>query len=118
MGTVDVAGTATTQSLKVFKSNSTFQVILGKPWLHSVQAIHRYETDEITIQAQGHTMTIMNDDRPSTVQTMTNHNLEKTARSLTVTHNKEANESKSRKETPAHGRESHAKRWQATAEDI
>ena len=68
-GTVDVAGTATTQSLEVFKSNGAFQVILGKLWLHSIQAIHRYDTDEITIQAQGHTTTITNDEEPPTTQT-------------------------------------------------
>src|SRR6266481_590257 len=68
-GTVNVARTATTQSLEVFESNGAFQVILGKLWLHSIQAIHRYDMDEITIQAQGHTMTIMNDEEPPTTQT-------------------------------------------------
>src|SRR6266481_6673108 len=59
---IDVAGTETTQSLEVFDSNGAFQVILGKPWLHHVQAMHKYETDEITIQVKGRTTTIRNDD--------------------------------------------------------
>ena len=62
MGTIDVAGTVTTQSCEVFESNGTFQVILGKPWLCSMQAVHRYDMDEITIQAQGLTRTINNDN--------------------------------------------------------
>ena len=62
MGTIDVAGTVTTQSCKVFESNGAFQVILGKPWLRSVQAVHRYDMDEITIQTQGLTRTINNDN--------------------------------------------------------
>ena len=61
-GTIDVAGTAMTQSCEVFEPNGAFQVILGKPWLRSVQAVHRYDTDEITIQAQGLTSTINNDN--------------------------------------------------------
>jgi len=35
-GIVDVAGTVTAQTLKVFDSNGAFQVILGKPWLSQV----------------------------------------------------------------------------------
>ena len=62
MGTIDVAGTEMTQSCEVFESNGAFQVILGKPWLHSVQAIHKYDTDEITIQVQGQTTTITNEE--------------------------------------------------------
>ena len=61
-GTIDMAGTETTQSCEVFDSNGAFQVILGKPWLCSVQAIHKYDTDEITIQVQGQTMTITNEE--------------------------------------------------------
>ena len=51
-----------TQSCEVFESNSAFQVILGKPWLRSVQAIHKYDTDEITIQVQGQMTTITNEE--------------------------------------------------------
>ena len=61
-GTVDVAGTEARQSFEVFDSNGAFQVILGKPWLSYVQAVHRYGTDQITIQAQGLTKTISNDN--------------------------------------------------------
>ena len=62
METIYVAGTMTTQSCEVFESNGAFQVILGKPWLCSMQAVHRYDMDEITIQAQGLTRTINNDN--------------------------------------------------------
>ena len=61
-GTIDVAGTETTQSCEVFESNGAFQVILGKPWLRSMQAIHKYDTDEITIHVQGQTTTITNEE--------------------------------------------------------
>ena len=61
-GTIDVAGTEMTQSCEVFESNGAFQVILGKLWLHSMQAIHKYNTDEITIQVQGQTTTITNEE--------------------------------------------------------
>ena len=37
-------------------------MILGKPWLCSVQAIHKYDTDKITIQVQGQTTTITNEE--------------------------------------------------------
>src|SRR6266481_1172219 len=60
---VDVAGTEAVQSFKVFDSNGAFQVILGKPWLSYIQAVHRYGTDQITIQAQGLTKTISNDNQ-------------------------------------------------------
>ena len=57
-----MAGTETTQSCDVFESNGAFQVILGKPWLRSMQAIHKYDTDEITIQVQDQTTTITNEE--------------------------------------------------------
>ena len=59
-GTIDVASMETTQTLEVFDSNGAFQVILGKPWLQHVHAVHKFETDEITIQVGGHTKTIRN----------------------------------------------------------
>src|SRR6266481_3985763 len=61
-GIVDVAGTKTTQSFEVFNSHGTFQIILGKPWLNYIQAVHRYDTDQITFWAQGLETTISNDD--------------------------------------------------------
>src|SRR6266481_2994278 len=59
---IEVAGTKTAQTLEVFDSKGAFQVILGKPWLRDVQAIHRYRMDQITIQVQELTVTINNDN--------------------------------------------------------
>jgi transposase InsO family protein len=59
-GTVDVAGTRVEQHFEIFDSNGAFEIILGKPWLEDVQAVHRYATDEITITAHGKTTTINN----------------------------------------------------------
>ena len=50
------------QGLEAFESNGAFQIILRKPWLCDVQATHRYETDEITIQMKDHTATITNNE--------------------------------------------------------
>src|SRR6266481_1717022 len=61
-GTVDIAGTEAAQSFEIFDSNGTFQVILGKPWLSYVQAVHKYATDQIVIQTQGLTRTINNEN--------------------------------------------------------
>src|SRR6266481_2015634 len=61
-GIVDVAGTEATQSFEVFNSHGAFQIILGKPWLNYVQAVHRYDTDQITFRAQGLETTISNDE--------------------------------------------------------
>src|SRR6266481_10057409 len=61
-GIVDIAGTEAMQSFEVFNSRGTFQIILGKPWLSYVQAVHRYNTDWITFQTQGRETTISNDD--------------------------------------------------------
>jgi len=60
-GTVNIAGAETTQSFEIFNSNGAFQVILGKPWLRGIQAVHKYETDLITIQMKGKTTTISKD---------------------------------------------------------
>src|SRR6266481_9493285 len=48
-GIVEVAGAQVTQSFKVFNSNGALEVILEKPWLRSIQAIHCYKMDEMTI---------------------------------------------------------------------
>ncbi|KAJ6610726.1 hypothetical protein B0H10DRAFT_1666559, partial [Mycena sp. CBHHK59/15] len=52
-GAVAVGGVQAMGWFEVFQSNGAFDVILGKPWLHSVRAIHSYETDEISINAAG-----------------------------------------------------------------
>src|SRR6266481_3728821 len=59
---IEVAGTKMAQTLEVFDSKGAFQVILGKPWLRDIQAIHRYRTDQITIWVQELTVTINNDN--------------------------------------------------------
>ncbi|KAJ7106324.1 hypothetical protein C8R44DRAFT_587287, partial [Mycena epipterygia] len=48
-GDVSVGGVRVTAWFEVFDSGGAFDVILGKPWLHSVRAIHTYETDELRI---------------------------------------------------------------------
>src|SRR6266481_1433642 len=60
-GIVEVVDTQVTQSFEVFDSNSAFEVILGKPWLRSVQAVHCYRTDEITITTKGKTAILTNE---------------------------------------------------------
>ncbi|KAF8505208.1 hypothetical protein JB92DRAFT_3203919, partial [Gautieria morchelliformis] len=37
-----------------------FEVILGKPWLQGVKAMHHYEVDELTIEEGGKMITIAN----------------------------------------------------------
>jgi len=62
MGIINIAGTEATQSFQVFNSHDAFQIILGKPWLNYVQAVHRYNIDQITFQTQGLEMTISNNN--------------------------------------------------------
>ena len=69
------------QSFEVFDSNGTFEVILGKPWLKSVEVTHHYMTDEITMTIEGRTTTLTNettdhaevqaDKGPETTRTVT-----------------------------------------------
>ncbi|KAJ7749100.1 hypothetical protein B0H16DRAFT_1277631, partial [Mycena metata] len=49
-GDVSVGGVRMEASFEVFDCEGAFDVILGKPWLHSVRAIHSYDTDEIQIR--------------------------------------------------------------------
>ena len=49
------------QSFEVINSNGTFEVILGKPWLKSIQVTHHYTTDEITMTIDGRTTTFTNE---------------------------------------------------------
>ena len=60
-GVMDVAGAKMTQSFEVFDSNGTFEVILGKLWLKSVQVTHHYTTDEITMTIEGRTTMLTNE---------------------------------------------------------
>ncbi|KAF8231214.1 hypothetical protein L208DRAFT_1196038, partial [Tricholoma matsutake] len=48
-GTVQVGGTTARCTFEVFDCNNAFDVILGKPWLRTVKAIHYYEQDRIVI---------------------------------------------------------------------
>ena len=86
-----VAGAKVTQSFEVFNSNGAFEVILGKPWLKSVQATHHYTTDEITMTIEGRTTTVTNettdraeaqaDKGPETTQTVMDEGMaQRTAR--------------------------------------
>ncbi|KAJ7719060.1 hypothetical protein B0H16DRAFT_1248076, partial [Mycena metata] len=49
-GDVGVGSIRVEASFEVFDCEGAFDVILGKPWLHSVRAIHSYDTDEIQIR--------------------------------------------------------------------
>ena len=48
-GTVRVGNTSVESWFEVFDCHSTFEVILGKPWVQQVKAIHDYEADTIKI---------------------------------------------------------------------
>lgn len=50
-GLVCIGGTELLTQFLVFKCNRAFDVILGKPWLHEVCAIHNYITDIIEIDS-------------------------------------------------------------------
>ncbi|KAJ6477928.1 hypothetical protein C8R47DRAFT_984656, partial [Mycena vitilis] len=52
-GDVSVGGVRIEAQFEVFECNGAFDVILGKPWLHSVRAIHNYGSDVIQIGADG-----------------------------------------------------------------
>ncbi|KAJ7251413.1 hypothetical protein C8J57DRAFT_1520736 [Mycena rebaudengoi] len=62
-GEVSVGGVQVTGWFEVFPCNEAFDIILGKPWLHSVRAIHDYETDEIRIRTRGQETRIQNEDK-------------------------------------------------------
>ena|SRR5882762_2068878 len=59
-GTVKVGKIGAPSSFEVFDCGDAFNVILGKPWLKAVKAIHDYLTDEITISRNGESDTILN----------------------------------------------------------
>jgi hypothetical protein len=65
-GEVSVGGVSVFSSFEIFKCDGAFDVLLGKPWLHSVQALHNYETDEIRIQSSEHKTVLYNE--PQTVR--------------------------------------------------
>ena len=59
-GTVRVGNIGAPSWFEVFECGNAFDVILGKPWLKAVKAVHDYSTDEITITQGGETETIPN----------------------------------------------------------
>ncbi|CAK5270808.1 unnamed protein product [Mycena citricolor] len=62
-GQVSVGGVTTGAWFEVFQGGGAFDVILGKPWLHSVRAIHNYGNDEIRITAAGRETTLQNEPK-------------------------------------------------------
>ncbi|KZP33358.1 hypothetical protein FIBSPDRAFT_680313, partial [Athelia psychrophila] len=59
-GTVRV-GTVSAQSwFEVFDCKGAFDIILGKPWLQQVEAVHYYATDELVISHADTSETITN----------------------------------------------------------
>ena len=61
-GEVKIGGTSSFTHFVVFECGGAFDVILGKPWLHEVNAIHDYRTDTITISTNTSQTTIENEE--------------------------------------------------------
>jgi hypothetical protein len=61
MGTVQVGETTTRCMFEVFNCNNASDIILGKPWLKTVKAIHYYEQDEIVIGQNGEQELLVNE---------------------------------------------------------
>ena len=61
-GEVKIRGTSSFTHFVVFECGGAFDVILGKPWLHEVNAIHDYRTDTITISTNTSQTTIENEE--------------------------------------------------------
>ena len=56
----------------MFDSRGAFDIILGKPWLRQVKAIHDYNTDQIVITQNDNTETLSNSlstPPPTTIRT-------------------------------------------------
>ncbi|KAJ6610779.1 hypothetical protein B0H10DRAFT_1676987, partial [Mycena sp. CBHHK59/15] len=51
-GSVGVGRVRAAAWFEVFECGGAFDIILGKPWLHSVRVIHNYEMDEILIRSE------------------------------------------------------------------
>ncbi|KAF8144043.1 hypothetical protein K438DRAFT_1462986, partial [Mycena galopus ATCC 62051] len=52
-GEVSVGGVSATAWFEIFECGGAFDVLLGKPWLHSVRASHDYDMDRIRICSRG-----------------------------------------------------------------
>ncbi|KAJ7330930.1 hypothetical protein DFH08DRAFT_708521, partial [Mycena albidolilacea] len=62
-GEVSVGGVSAVISFEIFECDGAFDILLGKPWLHSVHALHNYETDEIHIRSSGCETVLYNEPR-------------------------------------------------------
>ena len=78
-GTVQVGNISAESWFEVFDSNGAFDVILGKPWLRQVKAIHDYDTDTLTISQGKISETVMNEapQTPSPTTDTTENETEK-----------------------------------------
>ncbi|KAJ7898218.1 hypothetical protein B0H14DRAFT_2232838, partial [Mycena olivaceomarginata] len=59
-GEVTVGGITVMAWFEVFDCGGAFNILLGKPRLHSVRATHNYELDEISIHAHGGSAVLQN----------------------------------------------------------
>ncbi|KAJ7339157.1 hypothetical protein DFH08DRAFT_705160 [Mycena albidolilacea] len=62
-GKVSVGGVSAFASFEIFECGNMFDILLGKSWLHSVRALHNYETDEIRIRSSGRKAVLYNEPR-------------------------------------------------------
>jgi hypothetical protein len=65
-GEINIGGTTSYTHFIIFDCRSAFDVILGKPWLHEVDAIHNYKMDTIIISTDSSTTTINNAEHTTT----------------------------------------------------
>jgi len=65
-GKITVCGIGAYSWFEVFESHGAFNVILGKPWLHQLKAIHDYGNDQLRIP-QGDSFTVI----PNSLSTST-----------------------------------------------
>jgi len=63
-GNVKVGGIQAESSFEIFNCKNAFDIILGKPWLKKVHAVHDYSTDTITIGTDTHREALVNFDPP------------------------------------------------------
>lgn len=66
-GKVKVGGIEAESTFKVFDCQGAFDIILGKPWLRKVCAVHDYSTDTIIIGTDSHQEALTNLTPPETL---------------------------------------------------
>ena len=78
-GTVQVGNISAESWFEVSNSHGAFDIILGKPWLRQVKAIHNYDTDTLTISQGKISETVMNEapQAPSLTTNTTENETEK-----------------------------------------